>query len=68
MVWPFQYNNEVVFKETIVVGPLNKAKYYTIEFQERDSPHVHSFIWIFNAPNIENEAAYIQFIKNTVNA
>ena len=37
-------------------------------FQERDSSHVHSFIWIFNAPNIENEAAYIEFIEKTINA
>ena len=39
---------------------LGKTKYYAIriEFQERGNPHVHSFIRIFNAPNIENEAAY----------
>ena len=29
---------------------------------------VHSFIWIFNAPNIESEAAYIEFIEKIVNA
>ena len=35
------------------------AKHYASRtgFQERGSPHVHSFIWIFNAPNIENEVA-----------
>ena len=32
------------------------------------SPHVHSFICIFSAPNIENEAACIEFIEKTVNA
>ena len=31
-------------------------------------PHVYSFIWIFNAPNIEDEAAYIEFIEKTINA
>ena len=54
----FQYKVEV-FKEITLDGPLGKTKYYAIriEFQERGSPHVHSFIWICNAPNIENEAA-----------
>ena len=51
-------------------GPLGKTKYYAIriEFQERGSAHVHSFIWTFNAPNIENEAAYIEFIEKTISA
>ena len=61
----FQYKIEVFFKEIILDGPLGKTKYYAIriEFQERGSPHVHSFIWIFNAPNTENETAYIEFIE-----
>ena len=65
----FKYNVKVFFKEIILNGPLGKTKYYTIriEFQERGSPHVHSFIWIFYAPNIVNEAAYIQFIEKTIN-
>ena len=44
-------------------------KYYAIrtEFQERGSPHVHLFIWIFNAPNIQNEVDYIGFIEKTIN-
>ena len=44
---------------------MGKTKYYAIRI---DSPHVHSFIWIFNAPNIENEAAYIEFTEKTINA
>ena len=66
----FQYKNEVFFKEIILDGPLGKTKYYAIriEFQERGSPLVHLFIWIFNAPNTENEAAYIEFIEKTINA
>ena len=46
---------------------MGKTKCYgiRIKFQERDSPHVHSFIWIFNAPNIEYEVAYIEFIEKT---
>ena len=66
----FQYSVKVFFKEIIFDGLLGETKYYAIriEFQERGSPHVHSFIWIFNAPNIENEAAYIEIIEKTINA
>ena len=66
----FQYKVELFFKEIILDGPLGKTKYYAlrIEFQERGSPHVHSFIWIFNAPNIQDEEAYIQFVESTINA
>ena len=61
----FQYKVEVFFNEIILDGPYGKTKYYAIriEFQERGSPHVHSFIWIFNAPSIQNEADYIDFIE-----
>ena len=63
----FQYKVEVFFKDIIFDGPLGKTKYYAIciEFQERGSPHVHSFIWILNPPNIQDEAAYISFIEKT---
>ena len=66
----FQYKAEVFFKEIILDGSLGKTRYYAIriEFQERGSPHAHSFIFIFNAPNIQNEANYIEFIKKTINA
>ena len=66
----FQYKFEVFFKEILLDGPLGKTKYQAIrtEFQERGSPHFHSFIWIFNAPNIQNETAYIEFIEKTINA
>ena len=50
---------------------VNEKKKYDairIEFQERGSPHICSFIWIFNAPNIQNENAYIEFIEKTINA
>ena len=64
----FQYKVEVFLKEIILDGSLRKTKYYAIriEFQERGSPHVHLFIWIFNAPNIENEAVYMEFIEKTI--
>ena len=70
MLLGIQYKVEVFFKDTILDGSFRKTKYYAIriEFQERGSPHVYSFIWIFNAPNVENEAAYIEFIEKTINA
>ena len=45
--------------------PLGKAKYYAIhlQFQETGTPHFDSIIWAFNAPNIQNEAAYISSIE-----
>ena len=66
----FQHKGEVFFKEIIRNGPLGKTKYYAIhnKFQEKGSPHVYSFIWIFNVPNIENEAPYTEFIEKTINA
>ena len=65
----FQYKVEVFSEEIINNGPLGKTKHYPIriEFQERGIPHVHSFIWIFNAPNIQNEATYMKFIEQTIN-
>ena len=48
---------------------MGKTKYAIhIQFQEGGSPHVHSFIWIFHVPNIQNEADYIDFIEKTINA
>ena len=43
---------------------MRKTKYYTIhiEFQERSSSQVYLLIWIFDGPNIKNEAGYIEFI------
>ena len=64
----FQYKVEVFFKEVILNGPLEKTKNYAIriEFQERGSPYVHSFIWIFNVPNIQNETPYVRFMEKTI--
>ena len=66
----FQYKVELFFKEIIIDGPLGKRRYYAlrIRFQERRSPQFHLFIWIHIAPNIQNEAAYIKFIEQTINA
>ena len=69
----FQYKLEVSFKEIILDGPLGKMKYFLFVLSFKKGLfymsihlygflHVHSFIWFFNTPDIENEAAYIKFI------
>ena len=40
---------------------------YLLNFK-RSTPHIRSLIWIFNTPNIENEAAEIGFIGKPINA
>ena len=66
----FQYRVEVFFKEIIVNGPLGKVKYYAIrvEFQVRGSPHIHSFLWVLNAPVEDNIDEYIRFVDAVVSA
>ena len=56
------------FKEIVLNGPLSKTKYLRTEFHQKGSPHVYSFVWNFNARNTQDEAAYINFIENTLNA
>ena len=57
-------------KDIILDGTFGETKYYAIriEFKGRGSPHVPSFIWVFNAPNIENKAAYLELIEKTMNS
>ena len=68
----FQYRVELFFKTIIINGPLGKTLYYAIrvEFQLRGSPHIHSFVWILNAPVLckENINEYKTFIDATVKA
>ena len=54
----FQYRVEIFFKLIVLNGPLGKTSYYAIrvEFQIRGSPHIHSFIWILNAPKLTKES------------
>ena len=44
------------FKVIVLDGPLGKTQYYAtrVEFQVRGSSHMHSFIWILNAPKLTN--------------
>ena len=62
----FQYRVEVFFKEIVVNGPLEKVTYYAIrvEFQVRGSSHIHSFLWVLNAPNLtkDNIDEYVRFM------
>ena len=50
----FQYRVEMFFKIIVFDGPLGKTLYYAIraELQVRGSPHMRSFICIFNAPKL----------------
>ena len=66
----FQYRVEAFFKEIIVDGPLGKVIYYAIrvEFQVRGSPHIHSFLWVLNAPILtkDNTDEYVTFVDTIV--
>ena len=66
----FQYRVEMFFKVIVIDGPLGKVKYHAIriEFQVRGSPHVHSFLWVHDAPilNIDNISTYVNFVDGIV--
>ena len=68
----FQYRVEVFFRTIVLNGPLGKTSYYAIrvEFQLRGSPHIHSFVWIQNAPTLTNDniEEYKAFIDGIVKA
>ena len=68
----FLYRVEVFFKETLVDGPLGKIKYYVIrfEFQVRGSPHIHSFLWILNAPVLSKDKIdhYKELVDSNISA
>ena len=68
----FQYRVEVFFKVIVVNGPLGKVTYYAIrvEFQVRGSPHIHSFLWILNAPVLTKDSIdeYVRFVDAVIKA
>ena len=68
----FQYRVEIFLKEIVINGPLGKTKYYVIrvEFQVRGSPHIHSFLWMVNAPSLtkSNKEEYIEYVDNIIHA
>ena len=49
---------------------MSKTEYYVIrvDVQKRGNPYVHSFIWIFNALNNQNETVYTEFVVKTINS
>ena len=48
--------------------PIGKVKdfFYSVEFQQRGSPHIHMLVWIENAPNLERSSReeIEQFVDN----
>ena len=66
----FQNRVEIFSKKIVLDGPLGKTSYYAIrvEFQVRGSPHIHSFIWILNAPKLSKETKdeYIQLVDSII--
>ena len=37
-----------------------------IEFQERESPHVHAFAWILDVLKISDKTEYKSFVERTI--
>ena len=68
----FQYRVEIFFKTIVLDGILGKVKYHAIraEFQLQGSPHIHSFLWILDAPVLHknNIDEYVRFVDSIVKA
>ena len=66
----FQYRVDMFFKVIVVDGPFGKTQYYAnrVQFRVRGSPHIHSFIWILNAPKLTkfNEDEYTKWVDSIV--
>ena len=68
----FQHRVEIFFKERLINrdGPLGKIKYYAIwvEFHFRGSPDMHCFLWVLNAPTLEENTIneYVEFLDSLV--
>ena len=68
----FQNSVEIFFKKLLLIraGPLGKAKYYAmrVEFQFRGSPQTHRFLWVPNAPTLNENSinAYVDFLDPVV--
>ena len=66
----FQHRDEQCLKIIVLDGPLHKVKYHAIriEFEVRGSPHVHTILWVFDAPvlNADNIPEYILFVDSFV--
>ena len=64
-MWLSIFSINFIFQRNHTLWFIEENKNYAIhtESQLRGSSRIHLFIWIFNAQNIENEAAYNDFIK-----
>ena len=66
----FQYRVEIFFKTIVLGGILGKVKFHAIraEFQLQGSPHIHSFLWILDAPVLHknNINEYVRFADSIV--
>ena len=51
-----------------ICDPLGKVKdfFYSVEFQQRGSPHIHMLVWIENTPTLEkkSEQEIVLFVDN----
>ena len=68
----FQYRVETLFQVIVLDCPLGRVKYHAIwiGFQVHGSPHVHSFLWVLDAPilNKDNFDEHILFVDSIVKA
>ena len=66
----FSIKSKFPLKKIAIYGRLDKTRYYALQiaFQERSNPHIHSFVWILNAPATERENSYIDFLEGSVSA
>ena len=66
----FQYRVEIFWKYIVQNGSLGKVIHYAIrvEFQVRGSPHIHSLLWVENAPTLSETTIneYTQFVDCSV--
>ena len=66
----FQYRVEIFFKYIERNGILGKVIHYAIrvEFLVRGSPHIHSLLWVEDAPKLNEETKdeYIEFVDHAI--
>ena len=68
----FQYRVKIFFQVIVLDGRLGKVKYHAIqiEFQVSGSPHVHSYLWMLDAPILSKYSInkHILFVDSIVKA
>ena len=58
-----EFLNTILKSDCEPIGKLRDF-FYRVEFQQRDSPHIHMLVWIENAPTLEknSEEEIVQFV------